>query len=165
MANVILIAMVSLLTAVRPAACRPVPEVVVAPLTGGSVITVGGGVAVQEWKYLFPNFTYEDLAAPAFALLVSINRFDSVERTVGGHWALALMEREADPSFCAAGNPGAHSGKTYEWRWDRIAVLNTGVLTAGQPLRAHRRYARGGKFWPRSRRSQGAQVWLTRKQP
>jgi len=128
-------------------------------------VALGGGFAAQEFKPFFPACAHDHATAPAFASLVSVNRLDSVERPLGGQLALALAELEAGASWGAAACLGPNTGRAdFEWRWDRVAVLNTVASAVAQPRRPQWRHARGRKSWPRRRLSHGAQVWLTRKQ-
>jgi hypothetical protein len=167
MTKVILIAVVSLLAVVRTAGgprLAAATDYGWATLTPEITVSVGGGVAVQEFKPFFPEPAHNHATASTFASLVSVNRLDSVERPLGGQLALALAEREAEASWRPAENLGPDSGQTSEWRWDRVAVLNTAATALAQ-RRPQWRHARGRKSWPLRRPSHGAQVWLTRKQP
>jgi hypothetical protein len=169
MAKVILIAMLSLLAVVHAAGWVLLPTATDherATLTPGVALAVGGGLAGQDFKPLFPDSAHDHALKPTFASLVSVNRLDSVERPRGGQLALAQSEREAEASWRAAWTLGANTGQQeFERRWDRVAVLNTAASTVVQPRRAQWRNAHGRKFWPLRRPIHGAQVWLTRKQP
>jgi hypothetical protein len=161
MAKVILIAMLSLLAVVHAAGWALLPAATDhewATLTPD--VAVGGVFVAPDFKPLFPDSTHDRAPAPAFVSLPSVNRLDSVERPLPGQLALA----RAEASWCAAGNPGPGSGQTSEWRWDRVAALNTAASGVVQP-RPQWRQGRGRKLWPLRRPSHGAQVWLTRKQP
>jgi hypothetical protein len=170
MVKVILIAMLSLLAVVNAAGWALLPAATDherATLTPGVALAVGGGFAAQDFKPLFPDSAHGHALTPTFASLVSINRLVvSVEQPLGGQGPFAGAPREAEASWCTAGNLGRDTGHAdFEWRWDRVAVLNTAASAVAQPRRPQWGHARGRKFWPLRRPSYGAQVWLTRKQP
>lgn len=169
MAKVILIAMLSLLAAVHAAGWVLLPTATDherAALTPGVALVVDGGFAVQDFKPSFPDSTRDCAPAPAFASLVSVNRLDSVERPRGGQLTLARAEREAEASLSAVAELGPDTVQTNpEWRWDRVAALNTAASGVAQQRRPQWRHARVRNFWPLRRPFHGVQVWLTRKQP
>src|SRR5688572_26436339 len=112
MAKVILIAMVSLLAVVRAAGWALLPAAADherATLTPGVTPAVGGGIAVQDFKPLFPDSIHDRAPAPAFVSLVSVNRLDSVERPFGGQLTLARAEREAVASLSVVAEVGWHT--------------------------------------------------------
>ena len=169
MTKVILIAVLSLLTVVRAAGgprLAATADYGWTTLPSGVTVALGGGFTVQEFKPFFPASAHDHATATAFASLVSVNRLDSVERSLGGQLAFAVAEREAGASWGAAIGHGPNTGRAdFEWRWDRVAVLNTAASMVAQPRRLQWPHARGRKFWPLRRLSHGAQVWLTRRQP
>ena len=150
MAKVILIAMLSLLAVVHAAGWTLLPAATDherATLTPGVALAVGGGFAAQEFKPLFPDSAHDHALTPTFASLVSVNRLDSVERPFGGQWTLAPAEREAGASLSAVDELGPDTvPRESEWRWDRVAALNTPASGVAQSRRPQWRHTRGRKF-------------------
>lgn len=169
MAKVILIAMLSLLAVVHAAGWASLPAATDhgrATLTPGVALAVGGGFAVQDFMPLYPGSTHDRALTPAFASLVSVNRLDLVERPFGGQSTLAPADRQTGPSLSAEDELGPDTvQRDFEWRWDRVAALNTGANAVVQSRRPRWRHAHGRKVWPLPGLFRGAQVWLTRKQP
>jgi hypothetical protein len=133
-----------------------------ASLAPDVALAVGGGSAVRVFNTLFPDSIHDLATVPLSVSLVSVNSLDAVERPLGGQVALARAKRTAEASLSAVAESGPDTTRTNsdsEWRWDRVAALNTAANAVTSPRRPQWRQVRERKFWPLRR------LWLARKQP